>query len=549
MIKTKNSNQDNLCKIDEIHALLSVEHIKSTKIAYSLYGRRFTIGGQKIKISALVNHLHKVVANLNDIEKNDSKPKIKEIIRKLAILDYSENGSKAAKLYRLIAGFSPFRINRKSKIEKLYKLLNQPQNTPTENGRNFARLQSPLSIDFVARVSECLSPTDQCALGRTSKEHNKVFQKIQPRRRNATYRDLNDNHLRDLIKRSPNLTELNLLESRRLTQDGVALLSPLTRLTSLHLDTCENLTDSGVKSLKELPLRSLALSNCSQITDTGIKNITEFKNLQHLLLSQNKKLTGNCLHTLSTLSNLHSLTLNDWPHFTDDDLEKLVRYLPGITSLNLSGCRQLTDQGIAHLTLLTQLKSLNLSGCDKLSSTGLKHLSTLTHLEELNVSHCYNVTDECLQSLNALPLKRLYLNHCYKLTDNGLRHMACLPLETLDVSNCSQLTGKGIKELRGTPIRTLHLHGCYKLKNKDLQSLQFLLQLENVNVSHCYEISNSGLKHLQGLPLQVLNVSGCYRLTNKGLIQLLSLPLRTIIVNNCYRLSASKNYFFQKMHG
>lgn len=108
----------------------------------------------------------------------------------------------------------------------------------------------------------------------------------------------------------------------------------------------------------------------------------------------------------------------------DDELYRLVRAvagLPGLTYLNLSENRKITDTGLSRLGGLPGLTRLNLSSCN-ISSLGLAHLSVLKKLEHLDLSYCNRISDEGLRSIKSLPrLTFLDLQGCVKTSHAGIK--------------------------------------------------------------------------------------------------------------------------------
>jgi hypothetical protein len=54
-----------------------------------------------------------------------------------------------------------------------------------------------------------------------------------------------------------------------------------------------------------------------------------------------------------------------------------LQQITGVTSLqhlNLSGCKGVTDSGIAHLGGRTALQHLDLNGCESVTDIGVAHL-------------------------------------------------------------------------------------------------------------------------------------------------------------------------------
>src|SRR5205823_1004404 len=97
-----------------------------------------------------------------------------------------------------------------------------------------------------------------------------------------------------------------------------------------------------------------------------------------------------------------------------------IQYFTNLTSLNLSGCSQVSD--LSPLASLTQLTSLDLSSCSRLSDlslTGLKQLILL------NLSHCSHLSTLSLMDLTQLT--SLDLSHFSRLSTlslTGLKQLA-----------------------------------------------------------------------------------------------------------------------------
>ena len=74
----------------------------------------------------------------------------------------------------------------------------------------------------------------------------------------------------------------------------------------------------------------------------------------------------------------------------DDDL-KLVASVADLTELDLTGCGNITDSGVAHLLSLSKLKTLNLSSCRRLTPNVFETLCQMKSLQEFSaeqaVSH------------------------------------------------------------------------------------------------------------------------------------------------------------------
>jgi hypothetical protein len=86
----------------------------------------------------------------------------------------------------------------------------------------------------------------------------------------------------------------------------------------------------------------------------------------------------------------------------DASLMKALKQLTDLTSLNLSGCFRVTDEGVKALAKLTCLISLNLAYCQRVRTEGVRALSPLTAITSLNLAQCPGVSDEEVKALSPL---------------------------------------------------------------------------------------------------------------------------------------------------
>jgi hypothetical protein len=210
---------------------------------------------------------------------------------------------------------------------------------------------------------------------------------------------------------------------------------------------------------------------------------------------------------ITTCPNCETLDLHNID-MTDADLKHLADRFVHLKSLNLSGCKRITDQGLKHLQALTSLQSLNLYECNQMTDQGLAHLQALTSLQSLNLSWCKQITDQGLVHLQALTsLQSLGLSWCEKITDQGLKHLQALAsLQSLDLSCCNQITDQGLKHLQALVcLQSLNLSWCKQITDQGLAHLQALISLQAVYLYACNQITDQGLAHLQALSSLKIN--------------------------------------------
>ena len=193
------------------------------------------------------------------------------------------------------------------------------------------------------------------------------------------------------------------------------------------------------------------------------------------------------------------------PTATDSDL-LLLEAMPHLQYLELSGCRRITDAGLAHVACLKQLQWLLLNETQ--------------------------VTDADLLLLEAMPhLQYLELANCRRITDAGLAHVVCLPqLQWLTLSE-TQVTDAGLAQIgRMQELVGLFLSGD-RISDMGLIHVGGLRQLHTLAIDNT-PITDAGLVYLQPLRrIRTLNLTGT-RVGDAGLISLEALDLDTLHLAN-----------------
>lgn len=157
------------------------------------------------------------------------------------------------------------------------------------------------------------------------------------------------------------------------------------------------------------------------VNDKGLKAIDEFKDLEELDLSSCRQITDDGLVHIAGLTNLKELVL--W-------------------NTTISG------RGLEHIAGLQQLEILNVALCAKIGDDDLKPFGRLTKLRELDLASVGGVTDTGLSSLKPLTHLRWLNLYNAKITDAGLEHLYGLTeLETI-VLNGTKVTDDGVEKLK-----------------------------------------------------------------------------------------------------
>ncbi|KAK3235554.1 hypothetical protein CYMTET_54261 [Cymbomonas tetramitiformis] len=160
------------------------------------------------------------------------------------------------------------------------------------------------------------------------------------------------------------------------------------------------------------------------------------------------------------------LDFSDWTYaMNDETLSRTVDINPSIKYLNLDRCDNITDDGLLHLSKLSNLNYLNLNRCIRivnvtdrvfrlerlthldlsdipaLTSSVSKDLRLLQNLRELRIRHNNLIEDDTLETISKLPnLSRLDVRDCTRITDIGMKHLSTMSnLTHLDIASCTKI--------------------------------------------------------------------------------------------------------------
>lgn len=154
------------------------------------------------------------------------------------------------------------------------------------------------------------------------------------------------------IKLLQNLIHLDLVDSFKLTNNGLQYLEGLTSLRMLEVSECPRIT-TGIKHIATLSnLLSLKLCNFNQLLldDKAFTLLSSLKQLRRLRLNFCNLLIDSGIKVLSSeMSSLYSLNIAYCDNITDLSLLYIAKGLPKLLFLNVAGCYQLTDESLKAL--------------------------------------------------------------------------------------------------------------------------------------------------------------------------------------------------------
>ncbi|XP_054390903.1 F-box/LRR-repeat protein 20 isoform X5 [Pongo abelii] len=231
---------------------------------------------------------------------------------------------------------------------------------------------------------------------------------------------------------------------------------------------------------------------------------------------------------------LQELSLHSCRDLSTEAVATLCFQQPGLTSLDLSGCSELTDGALLAVSRgLRHLRRLSLGKLQRLTDAGCTALGGLQELQSLDMAECCLVRGrelaQALSSVHGAPsqLASLSLAHCSslkvlqfpqlrqlslsllpELTDNGLVVVArgCPSLEHLALSHCSRLSDKGWAQAASSWPRLQHLNlsSCSQLTEQTLDAIgQACRQLRVLDVAMCPGINMAAVRRFQAQLPQV----------------------------------------------
>ena len=240
--------------------------------------------------------------------------------------------------------------------------------------------------------------------------------------------------------------------------------SSATKLLSLSLCGCADAaTDFGVSAERPLLVPSFlsahAISHQKKkpvaISDSSFAllfcpttSAACFSQLAALSLNNCHHLSESSFLLLNALPALRSLSLSHCLQLGDDTLESVVRHNPSLTSLNLAGCRSLTNACCYYLSsfLSSSLTALDLSGNGLINDAGLSHLATLTSLTSLCMRGVEFITDKGAVALSSCTrLTQLDLSDCPFVSGRTASFLALyMQLHVLELAGCALINDRAV---------------------------------------------------------------------------------------------------------
>lgn len=226
--------------------------------------------------------------------------------------------------------------------------------------------------------------------------------------------------------------------------------------------------------------------------------------------------------------------------FVDRHLEKLIRNVPNLETLNASSCDELTGAGSQRIQDLRKLRSLHIAG-NAVSSdafTGLGEISTLRNRSLIGS----NIDIGILPSVARLnDLRSLTLDFAIESEDFSMICENFKMLEMLALRDCRRLSdAEGMKIRTSKHLTSITLYICPEFTDRTFESGLGSSALEDIALSGC-DLTDVGLASMAAHHgrLRSLSFGRCEKHTAIGVASLVEREpyLRDLSLSTCTRLS------------
>ncbi|OAY24233.1 F-box/LRR-repeat protein 3 isoform X1 [Manihot esculenta] len=259
-----------------------------------------------------------------------------------------------------------------------------------------------------------------------------------------------DESLSFLVKSHKDLRKLDITCCRKITYDSINnITSSCTSLTSLRMESCSLVSRKAFvlfgqrcQLLEELDVTD------NEIDDEGLESISRCTKLFSLKLGICLNITDDGLRYIgSSCSKLKDLDLYRSTGITDVGITAVAVGCPALEIINLAYNDKATDASLRSLSTCLNLRALEIRGCRRVSSEGLSAIATgCRKLMVLDLKKCFNINDNAMLPLAQFSknLKQINLSYC-SVTDVGLLALTGFNcLQNMTILHLRGLTPNGL---------------------------------------------------------------------------------------------------------
>lgn len=229
------------------------------------------------------------------------------------------------------------------------------------------------------------------------------------------------------------------------------ILKNLVLLRELNLDSCERISDSGLTGMTMKD----KINTCHKEVDDGTSSMKENQQQNShshlyptttrptfkisLRTKAEEEIVSDALRKKAMMQIAQKITCDE-----ETSSNYSLSRLGGLRVLKLGNCNKISDVSLIYNFKLPELREINLSRCQQISLEGIQALvDNCPGLETVNLAECHNISDKCIELLSKLPrLKVLDISRCYQLTDFALDNIAmnCKRIRQINVVGCRNMS-------------------------------------------------------------------------------------------------------------
>ncbi|XP_062094929.1 F-box/LRR-repeat protein 3 isoform X2 [Humulus lupulus] len=215
--------------------------------------------------------------------------------------------------------------------------------------------------------------------------------------------DVTDDGLSSLVIKHRDLQKLDITCCRRITYVSIAhITNSCSALTSLKMESCALVSREAFVLIGQRChfLEELDLTD-NEIDDEGLKSISRCSKLSSLKLGICLDITDKGVaHVGFSCSKLNELDLYRCTNITDTGISAIARGCPDLEMINIAYCKDISDDSLISLSKCSRLNTFESRGCPLITSSGLAAIAMkCKQLVKLDIKKCSNIDDAGMISL------------------------------------------------------------------------------------------------------------------------------------------------------
>jgi len=239
--------------------------------------------------------------------------------------------------------------------------------------------------------------------------------------------NLTENCLAELSRWCPKMTVLDVSGCIQIqTLQALLKSKHCTKLTTIKMASCTRCTDDDLTAMIPLlvpKFKAFDVSGCTKIGDGTAKALAKHcPGLKKLNMRGVSNLSDAAIVPLAKACQQLQWLNFDGCRFITDAAMAALSHCAGLTHLDVSGCKQVTDRGVIKLARsCKKLVRLEVNSCAQVTNFSVKEIcSQCQEIEVLGFRRCFRMNDDALTELCKLPkLQSLCIQGCHRVTDAG----------------------------------------------------------------------------------------------------------------------------------